>query len=79
MIEDESYKRISRRTRGERTKRRERYLLSSANTNKNNVLSTGTLASSTESLPYSVENNNSFTWHHSRIRDMGNNLLVDMF
>ncbi|CAH1121037.1 unnamed protein product [Ceutorhynchus assimilis] len=78
MFEEEMHQRnirYSRRTRGERTKRRERYLLSTVN--KNNSLSSDTSASSTESLTCSVENNNPDRWRRSRVGDMGNKSLAN--
>lgn len=75
MFEDDLCRKSNRRTRRERTKRRERYLLSSANKNKSAGLSSEDISSSSESLQDSVENNNS---SRSRVHDMGNNLLVDI-
>lgn len=73
-----SPRRISRRTRGERTKRRERYLLSSGKNNsplENNEISHDVSASSGDSAIYSVENNN---WDKCHRVVMGNKIVVDM-
>lgn len=69
MIEETVHRTLNRRTRGERTKRRERYLLSNGKSNSDNIL-----VSSTDS--YSIENNNCVK---GQVSDMGNKTTVDIF
>lgn len=74
-------KRLSRRSRGERTKRRERYLFLNKTNNfydcefENNVLSDDSLSSSTDSGHCSLENN--FTTRNGKISNkMGGKNVV---
>lgn len=67
MIEETVQRRLNRRTRGERTKRRERYLLS------NGKNSSDILVSSTDS--HSIENNNCVK---GQVPIMGNKITVDI-
>lgn len=78
MFEEKLYRKGNRRTRGERTKRRKRYLLlsSASKINYSEISTESGTSSSSESLNDSVENNNSFVWQRPRTPDMGNNLLV---
>lgn len=80
MFEEKLYSKGNRRTRGERTKRRERYLLlsSASKINYSELSIESGISSSSESLTSSVENNNSSVWQRPRTPHMGNNLLVDI-
>lgn len=68
MTDETVHRRLNRRTRGERNKRRERYLLSNGKNTCDNVLS-----SSTDS--HSIENNNCV---QDRAIAMGNKATVDI-
>lgn len=68
MSEEAVSRRLNRRTRSERTKRRERYLLSYGKNNCDNIL-----ASSTDS--HTIENNNC---DKGQVNIMGNKPTVDI-